>query len=723
MGRGRITIPTDEGCEEITKELAKKWGADAVRDCDGTKLPKNAKELADKVYNTYFVVRGDNEWAEAHKEELQNVLLMSERVTATESSLEIELLKGYSKSQLEVNEESPHKYWQVYDRTSGEEVHDWEYAGKGVVRIGKAKKYHEYTVNFFAKNIWDSTQMYNYQTNGWTCEKQMVMEPRYEKTWRHIEENLKKWCEENENVTVVRFTTFLYHFFLVFNEEGKEKHVDWFGYPMTVSPRALDGFEEEYGYRLRTEDIVDGGSYGNNFRVPTGKYLDYMDYVQKYVAKTVKRLVEIVHASGKEAMMFLGDSWIGTEPYGKYFKEMELDAVVGSVGGGVTVRMLSEIPHVKYREGRLLPYFFPDTFYEGNEEAALKELDGNWRTARRALMRKPLERIGYGGYLSLAAKFPRFVERVGEICEEFREIYKAIGGKKPYSVLKVGILNAWGKQRSWMCFMVAHELWYQQIYSYQGIVEALSGQAVEVEFLSFEEIEGGVPKGIEVLINAGDAGTAFSGGEKWLNEKVQESVREYVYNGGGLIGVGEPSACERNGRYFQLADVLGVEEERGFTLSEDKYNIEKRRHFITEEVEGKLDCGEGKKNIYALEGTEVLEIELSERMSRKVNVGEVKVAAKRYGKGRSVYIAGLPYSEENARVLYRAMIWSAGKENELRRAYSTNPKTECNYYPETKRYAVINNSEEEQSTTFYDLQGSPFTLLLKPCEIFWKKSE
>lgn len=27
-----------------------------------------------------------------------------------------------------------HKYWQVYDRTSGEEVHDWEYAGKGVVR-------------------------------------------------------------------------------------------------------------------------------------------------------------------------------------------------------------------------------------------------------------------------------------------------------------------------------------------------------------------------------------------------------------------------------------------------------------------------------------------------------------------------------------------------------------------------------------------------------------
>ena len=32
-----------------TKEIMKKWGADAVRDCDGTSLPANAKELG-KVY-------------------------------------------------------------------------------------------------------------------------------------------------------------------------------------------------------------------------------------------------------------------------------------------------------------------------------------------------------------------------------------------------------------------------------------------------------------------------------------------------------------------------------------------------------------------------------------------------------------------------------------------------------------------------------------------------
>ena len=82
MSRGRVTIPTDESFVEGTKEIAKKWGADAVRDCDGTVLPANVQELAEKVYNTYFVVRGDNEWAEAHPDECHRVFLMSARYLA-----------------------------------------------------------------------------------------------------------------------------------------------------------------------------------------------------------------------------------------------------------------------------------------------------------------------------------------------------------------------------------------------------------------------------------------------------------------------------------------------------------------------------------------------------------------------------------------------------------------------------------------------------------------
>ena len=52
-----------------------------------------------------------------------------------------------------------------------------------------------------------------------------------------------------------------------------------------------------------------------------------------------------------------------------------------------------------------------------------------------------------------------------------------------------------------------------------------------------------------------------------------------------------------------------------------------------------IDFGEGKKNIYALEGTEVL-------VQRNK---EVQMAAHDFGKGRAVYISGVPYSFANSR--------------------------------------------------------------------------
>lgn len=720
--KGKVTIPTDENYVEGTKEIAALWGADAVRDCDGTHLPKNAMEIAEKVYNTYFVVRGDNAWAEEHTDELQSVLLMTDYVLAKETECVIELLKGYSRDQLGVNEENPKKYWQVFDRTADEEHLDWEYLGEGKVCVHHAVPYHEYTVNFFAKNLWDSTQMYNYITNNWNIEKHKVMDPRFPSTFAHIKDNMKSWCAENKNVNVVRYTTFLYHFFLVFNEINKEKHVDWFGYPMTASPQAFDDFVNEYGYELKTEDIVSQGTYQNNFVNPTKKFRDYMEFTEKYVTKTVRELIDIVHKEGKEAMMFLGDSWIGTEPYGTYFKDLNLDAVVGSVGGGVTVRMLSEIPHVTYREGRFLPYFFPDTFYEGNEDGAIAELNKNWMTARRAMMRKPLDRIGFGGYLQLAAKFPGFITRVGEVCDEFRMICDAAAGV-PYSGLTVAVLNAWGAKRSWMCHMVAHELWYQQLYSYQGVYEALSGLPVQVKFLSFDEIkEQGIPKDMDVVLNVGDEGTAFSGGDYWNDPELVSILRKWTAEGHGFIGVGEPSAYRKGGHYFQLADVLGVEREMGVTLSEDKYNINKQSHFITEDVTETLDYGEGMKNIYAFENTKVLDITFSDRSTRNVNVGEVKLAANEYEKGRGVYIAGLPYSAQNARLLLRAMFWAAHKEEELKKAFSTNVNTECSYYPEQNKYAIINNTDERQKTLFYDQNGNCQELCIEAGSVCWISS-
>lgn len=106
-----------------------------------------------------------------------------------------------------------------------------------------------------------------------------------------------------------------------------------------------------------------------------------MNFQMREVAKLVKKLVDITHEAGKEAMMFLGDHWIATEPFGPYFKDLGIDAVVGSVGDGRTLRLISDIKGVRYTEGRFLPYFFPDVFHEGGDP--IKEAKVNWVTARQ----------------------------------------------------------------------------------------------------------------------------------------------------------------------------------------------------------------------------------------------------------------------------------------------------------------------------------------------------
>ena len=39
--KGRVTIPTDLDVVPQTLEMLDKWGADAIRDCDGTELGCN----------------------------------------------------------------------------------------------------------------------------------------------------------------------------------------------------------------------------------------------------------------------------------------------------------------------------------------------------------------------------------------------------------------------------------------------------------------------------------------------------------------------------------------------------------------------------------------------------------------------------------------------------------------------------------------------------------
>lgn len=717
--RGRVTLPSEAGFRKETEEVIRRWGADALRDSDGTKLDPEIKQLDAKIYTTYFVARGHNAFAEKHMEECQQLYLMSRRCTVVGTSVRIPFMEGYYGEQVVPDYvHDPKEWWEVMDRTTGQAVpaENWKlFMDTHEVLICQAVPFHEYTVSFLVYAVWDPTQMYNHITNHWGDKPHEIpFDVRQEASGKFAKEYLVQWLKENPDTDVVRFTTFFYHFTLVFNQKAEEKFVDWFGYGGTVSVKALQEFEAEYGYRLRPEDLVDNGYYNTLFRVPTKAYRDYMDFIQRFVAKKAKELTALVHEAGKEAMMFLGDNWIGTEPYGPYFADIGLDAVVGSVGGGATLRLIADIPGVTYTEGRFLPYFFPDTFYEGNDPCV--EARENWLTARRALMRKPLDRIGYGGYLSLAYRFPDFVDYIEKLTDEFREIHEKIHGQKPWCGLRVAVLNCWGKLRSWQTYMVAHALWYKQTYSYFGMLEALSGMSVDVCFLSFDDIlEHGIPEDVDVIINAGDAHTAFSGGSCWEDEKLICLLRRWVYEGGGIVGIGEPSAVHRNGQFFQLADVFGVDKELGFTLSTDKYFTKQlETHYLTEDRTEAFDFGEGMKNIYAL-GADTEVVEYSDH--------ELHIAAHGYGKGNSVYLAGLPYSCANSRLLLRALYCAARREEKLYRWYADNPHCEVHAYPDAGIYAVLNNSGEEQTTVIYDGLGRTSKVCLEAGAILWKTAD
>ena len=94
------------------------------------------------------------------------------------------------------------------------------------------------------------------------------------------------------------------------------------------------------------------------------------------------------------------------------------------------------------------------------------------------------------------------------------------------------------------------------------------------------------------------------------------------------------------------------------------------------------DWGECVNDVYALPETEILaEKDL-----------HVNLAVNEYGKGRGVYMNGLPFSFENVRLLYRAIFFAAHKEEEMKRWYSDNYNVDINVYPSTNSFCVVNNT-------------------------------
>ncbi|MBR4331754.1 MAG: D-galactosyl-beta-1-4-L-rhamnose phosphorylase, partial [Clostridia bacterium] len=185
---GAFTLPGEAGYEELTLQMAKKWGADVIRDSDGTKLSPEIVEAGYKIYSTICIIREHNAFAAAHPDAQQQTFLSSDPCLALADTLRIAPLDGYFDEQFQLND-SPDAlpFWQVWDRTENKPVpaDQWTYE-KGAVRIRGCVPYHRYTVSFLAWRVWEEINMYNHTTNHWKSEHLRQLDPRHPLAWEYL---------------------------------------------------------------------------------------------------------------------------------------------------------------------------------------------------------------------------------------------------------------------------------------------------------------------------------------------------------------------------------------------------------------------------------------------------------------------------------------------------------------------------------------------------------
>jgi len=714
LAKGSFTLPGQAGYERLTLELARKWGADTIRDCEGTELSPEITQAGYDIYSTICLVRSVQPWARENLSKIQQSFLMSFPLVAERAALTIDLLEGYFREQFVVNFiDDPKKWWQVFDRTTGKEVAKagWSFdAKKGTVTIRRAVKGRKYTVNFLAFRVWEEISMYNHITNDWGDREHLAaVDPMQPETRKVLLAYLAKWLDEHKDTTVVRFTSMFYNFTWFWGDDARLRYIysDWADYAMTVSPRALRLFEKKFGYKLVSEDFVNGGLYNSTHNAPSRRYRDYMEFIHDFVVEFGRECVEMVHAHGKKAYVFYDDHWIGVEPYSPRFKEFGFDGLIKCVFNAFEVRKCAHASGVKTHELRLHPYLFPTglkgepTFKEGGNPTL--DAKNFWIDARRGIIRAPIDRIGLGGILSLVEPYPDFQEYITLLAREFRLLKSFHRGDKAYTApFKVAILTAWGSLRSWQAS--GH---FTPGVDYNELIESLAGLPLDVVFISFDELlVKGVPKDVRVIINAGREGSAWSGGHYWMEPKIVEMLTQWVRGGGGFIGIGEPSADPEPGQLFKLSHLMGLDRDRGERLANGKYKYAAATgsHFITADLEGELDLGREVDGVYVLgPGVNVL----AEKN------GSPRIAAAAFGKGRSVYLSGHKFAPQNTRLIHRAIHWAANREGEFQKWNCTNIRTECAWFPKKRKLVVINNSGTAQKTGVWDMDGKERAIALK----------
>jgi hypothetical protein len=329
-----------------------------------------------------------------------------------------------------------------------------------------------------------------------------------------------------------------------------------------------------------------------------------------------------------------------------------------------------------------------------------------WVNIRRALLRQGVDRIGLGGYLHLTEDFPDFQDCIEKIGNEFRIIKQAHKECCPFTENNhVAVLHSWGALRPWTLSGHFHETFMHDLIH---VMEALSGMAIKVSFIDFQDVVSKPLDRYHVIINAGCANDAWSGGKGWTSEVI-EKLTGWVYNGGTFIGINEPSARSGYSHYFGMAHVLGVDMDPGDYVSHGKIapKISEEKELETMGINLQW-CWQmtDKSHVREKEG-----LFLTNKKTKVLALknGKLAAALNSFGDGMGVYLSSFFYSPEQIRLLQtlimkQSMIWT------------DNINIEAAWFPESRKLFVVNNSGSIQKTVIRCGDKS-LRLTLKPYEM------
>lgn len=229
--------------------------------------------------------------------------------------------------------------------------------------------------------------------------------------------------------------------------------------------------------------------------------------------------------------------------------------------------------------------------------------------------------------------------------------------------------------------------------------EALAGLPIDVDFISFKDVEEKSLEEYSVIINAGRAGDAWSGGDGW-NSEVTAKLTRWVHEGGIFLGINEPSARRGQMHFFQMAEALGVDLDMGEYVCHGRwtYEVKKGNNLVTEGCVWK----EGKNIFLTDPATRVF----AEKDGLPV------CTVHDFGKGKGVYLASFAYNPAYTQLLMNILLLAGEKAQVL----SENPMTECAWFVNHKKIVVVNNTDKEQETRI-ECEGTYRLIHLKPYEM------